>query len=168
MESKIYLCGDIDDEKTELLINQILEINNRDKSSIITIYISSNGGYIENAFAIYDLLKVIDNPIKTVALGFVYSAALIIFLGGDNRCITENTNLMYHQISYDLTGTNKTIKRSIDHYDYINNTVHNIITKETDIGLRTLKSYDLLEEDLYLDPSDAVELGFCDLIIKNL
>lgn len=62
------------------------------------IYISSTGGEVEPAFAIYDFLKSVDKEVTTVALGRVQSAAFMPFIGGDIRLATKNTVFMHHPI----------------------------------------------------------------------
>lgn len=67
-----------------------------EKGTLDRIFICTEGGRVDAAWAIYDL--IVGRGIQVIGLGSVASAGLIILLGGDIRTATENTRFMSHPI----------------------------------------------------------------------
>lgn len=68
----------------------------------IEFWINCPGGYISSMWAIHDLMRTASNPIITVGLGDVASAAVLLLAAGTGtRYVTANTQLMHHQPEHD-------------------------------------------------------------------
>lgn len=177
LSRNIYLCGEIDEETSKEVVQNLLEIESFDEENEglikdyerepIIVYISTRGGYIEEALAIYDTIRMLSTPVVTVVLGFAYSAGLIISLAGDIRIISENGNIMYHQISYGDADTHMTMQRRINRCEIRHKDIQKIITTRSDLTLEKLKEYDERNEDLYFSAKEAVEVGICHMIQES-
>lgn len=67
--------------------------------------INSDGGDVQQALAIYDLIQLCDSHITTVAYGAAQSSACIILQAGDYRKAYPSALIMYHNGS---TGMGET------------------------------------------------------------
>ena len=64
----------------------------------ITLYITSNGGYVYQVFSTIDTIRGMKIPVNTVCKGFVASAGTLLSLAGKKRLITESSYMLIHEI----------------------------------------------------------------------
>ena len=160
------LMDDIDSESVKPVIEWILHENHVKKKKLkeLLLMVCSNGGSIESAFALIDVMRSSKIPIKTVGLGSIASCGLLIFLAGakGRRILTPNTSILSHQFSWgsegkahELFATVKefelTQKRMVDHYRV-----------STGLDDETIKRVLLPPQDVYLSADEALEYKICD------
>lgn len=166
----MVLMGDIDVENVKNVIEWILHENHVKKKKLkeLLLMICSDGGEISTAFALIDVMRSSMIPIKTVGLGTIASAGLLIFLAGSKgrRVLTPNTSILSHQFSWgshgkahELFATMKefelTHQRMVDHYQLC-----------TGLDDDTIKKLLLPPHDVYLSAQDAREYNICDAIAE--
>jgi ATP-dependent protease ClpP protease subunit len=133
----------------------------------ITLLINSFGGDIVEAFAIIDVMKRSQIPIRTVGLGQVCSSALMIFMCGQQpyRQLSANTAVMSHHWSSEWSGKahdfasvrrdfDLTTQRMLQHYQHCSGLDQATIEREL-----------LAHCDVWLAPSQAVDLGLADQVV---
>jgi len=163
----IYVLMDgIDDDSVKPVIEWILHENHVKKKKLkeLLLMVCSNGGSIESAFALIDVMRSSKIPIKTVGLGSIASCGLLIFLAGakGRRILTPNTSILSHQFSWgsegkahELFATVKefelTQKRMVDHYRV-----------STGLDDETIKRVLLPPQDVYLSADEALQYKICD------
>ena len=93
-----------------ILKNSMLE----DPFSILTLYINSPGGEIAAAFGLIDVMKGSPTPIRTIGIGEVCSAGLLIFIAGEKgeRILTPNTSILSHQFNWGFWGKEHELQAS--------------------------------------------------------
>jgi ATP-dependent protease ClpP protease subunit len=93
--------GEVDDDSIKPIIEWILHENfvAKKKRKELLLMICSEGGDMSSAFALIDVMKSSNIFIKTVGLGQIASAGLLIFLAGTpgRRTLTPNTSIMSHR-----------------------------------------------------------------------
>ena len=112
LNSFCLLFEDINEETAKQSVQFIIESNFADKEErpdIINMIINSSGGSLSDAFAIIDVMRSSHIPIRTIGLGTVASAALMIFMAGTkgHRILTPNTSIMSHRYSAGSHGKAK-------------------------------------------------------------
>jgi ATP-dependent Clp protease protease subunit len=163
----IYVLMDgIDEDSVKPVIEWILHENHVKKKKLkeLLLMVCSNGGSIESAFALIDVMRSSKIPIKTVGLGSIASCGLLIFLAGakGRRILTPNTSILSHQFSWgsegkahELFATVKefelTQKRMVDHYRV-----------STGLDDDTIKRVLLPPQDVYLSADEALQYRICD------
>jgi ATP-dependent Clp protease, protease subunit len=90
------LIGHIDEKSIEPVCRDIDRANSDDRIEKIILTISSNGGWLQDAFALYDAIKLSKKPVDTVAQGYCKSAGVMILQAGRKRFSTPHTNFMLH------------------------------------------------------------------------
>ena len=160
--------GDVDHESVSPIIEWILHENYvaKRRHKELLLMICSSGGDMESAFALIDVMQSSQIHIKTVGLGQIASAALMIFLAGSpgRRILTPNTSILSHQFSWgsdgkahELFATMKeftlTQKRMIDHYK-----------RTTQLSEEEIKTVLLPAHDVWLSAEEALALNICDSI----
>lgn len=107
----IYIGGEeIDSTTSERVIKALHLLKAADPRKQITIVVNSMGGSEYDAWAIYDTIKNLRVPVKTVAQGSCMSAATIIFLAGTQRYIGKNCVFMIHDGTDVYEGHKKNVE----------------------------------------------------------
>ena len=103
----IVLSQEINDELAHRVIQQLLLLETIDPAKDIRIFINSPGGSADGGFAIFDTIRYIKAPVKTIAAGLVASAASIILLGPkkEHRFGFPHCRILLHQPSTHLQGS---------------------------------------------------------------
>jgi ATP-dependent protease ClpP protease subunit len=96
-KTALYICQDIEPVLLPAFARCLIE--NQQKKLSVDVYISSRGGDVATAIALHDLIKTYPYPIRTIGLGQVMSAAVIVFLGADERLCYANTIFYLHDIT---------------------------------------------------------------------
>jgi ATP-dependent protease ClpP protease subunit len=129
----------------------------------VYLLMTSEGGSIEDALALYNLIQTLPADFTTVNLGQIASAGILPFLAGDERWSCINSYFHFHNLSWTY-GPAQTVHR-IQMADHIN-----IIDKERELYRAILKentaltdadfeSFKLIEQPLVWDASFAQKKG---------
>ena len=168
-DAGMYVFMDeVSSDSIKPIIEWILVENHvsKKKKKELLLMICSEGGSMEDAFALIDVMKSSSIPVKTVGLGSIASCGLLIFLAGapGRRILTPNTSILSHQYSWGSEGKHHELwavtkefgleqKRMIRHYHETTGRSEAVIREKL-----------LPAHDVYLGADEALELGICDFI----
>lgn len=160
------------DEVTEETIKPIVEwllIENhvtKKKKKELLLMVCSSGGNMEAAFALIDVMRSSAIPIKTVGLGQVSSAGLLIFLAGSKgrRVLTPNTSILSHQYSWGSDGKHHELFAITKEFGLANQRMLNHYQQSTGLDHDTIKAKLLPASDVWLSAEEALAFGICDYI----
>jgi ATP-dependent Clp protease protease subunit len=98
---KVFLWGAVHDQSSKKLTEELLFLEIEAPGEPITLYINSPGGVVTSGMIIYDTMKMISSPVKTVCIGLAASMGSIILSAGEKgqREIWQNGRVMIHQPS---------------------------------------------------------------------
>lgn len=166
---KIYLFGEICNERSEKFIAQMHELFDQ-SGEPITVYINSCGGSVTDALALYDVLQNAPCEIHTIALGKVHSAAVTVLLSvpRENRATYPNTEFMSHDISWKSEGPRAFLKDRVDQLERTVNQLLSVYTRDTNLTVeeaRRLFFNDMA--DHYFGSDEALQMGFVSHIISR-
>jgi ATP-dependent Clp protease protease subunit len=166
-DSGMYVfMGDVDNDSIKPVVEWMLYENyvTKKKKKELLLMICSGGGDMGAAFALIDVMMSSQIPVKTVGLGTIASAGLLIFISGSpgRRVLTPNTSILSHQFSWynegkahELFATMKefelTQSRMIAHYELC-----------TGLGRDEIRNNLLPAQDVWLSAQEALALGICD------
>jgi ATP-dependent Clp protease protease subunit len=171
----IYLVSSGHDESSEAaiitpdsvdyLIKGLNLLGNKSKEPII-LKVSSVGGFVTPALAIYDAIQTCPCPVIFEGSGAIFSAATIIMAGCDERRLTANARLMFHEISSGFDGRLSENHISVSEAATLQKILEFIYSKNS----RMPESFwrDMAKRDMYLSAEEAVTLGIADKIILPL
>ena len=139
----------------------------KDPAAPITVFINSPGGSADAGFAIYDMLRFVAPPIRTVVNGLSASAGILIHLAGDageRYCLPES-RFMIHQPSTggrgqasDLDITAREILKLRDRYNRI---IAEACGKTAD------EVTEASRRDFWLDADQALEYNLVNKVISS-
>lgn len=128
--------------------------------------ICSEGGSVEDAFALIDVMKASSIPIKTVGLGCIASSGLLIFLAGHRgrRILTPNTSILSHQYSNYHEGKHHELFAIAKEHNLIQQRMLEHYREATGLDTDTILEKLLPASDIYLSAAEALDLNICDFI----
>lgn len=132
----------------------------------INVYISSPGGEASEGFAIHDLLKGHTANVTTYGFGLVASAATFILLAGDDVKLSKQCVFMIHQASMYSYGNTKDLEKSMNTLKAYDSVIRNLYQSKT--GLSQQEVTNLVEAESWMEPEEALRLGFVDEIVDSV
>ncbi|MFH1744028.1 MAG: ATP-dependent Clp protease proteolytic subunit [bacterium] len=166
LESRcIVLSSEINQEVAHSTISQLLVLAHESNDNI-RVFISSQGGHVDSGFAIHDVMRLIKPRVITVALGWVASMGVPIFLGGEKgyRYCLPHARFMLHQPSQGVLGQASDIEIEAKEILRIRERINQLISKATN------QPMDRVEKDsdrnFWMSAEQALEYGLVDKIIE--
>ena len=167
-ESEVFLVDEITPKSANNLIQKLMYLDSKDLGEI-TLYINSPGGEVISGLAVYDYIKIMKSPIRTVCIGDAASMGAIIFLAGEKREMLPHTRILIHDPSYGhlyVSGKKPhEIQRGVDSLNKVRETLAEIISEKTGKGLDEI--YGITAEDNYFTAEEAIEFGLATDIFKG-
>lgn len=168
-EAGMYVfMGPVDDESIKPIIEWILVENHitKKKKKELLLMICSEGGDLSAAFALIDCMTASAIPIKTVGLGQVGSAGLLIFLAGSpgRRLLTPNTSVLSHQFSWGADGKAHELFAVVKEFELTQKRMLNHYRATTGLSDEDIRKYLLPPQDVWLSAEEALQHNICDFI----
>lgn len=120
----------------------------------VELQINTLGGYVHEGVAIYNLIRSRGN-VDTCVIGYAASIGSVIMQAGRNRKMMTGSVVMIHN-PYNEAGDKAGLQ-------VVKDNIVDILAKHT--GNRRDKVSKMMDEETYLGPAKAKELGFCDSIV---
>lgn len=164
---KINCFGVINHEMVNSIIMQLIYLNNLNSEQEITMYINSGGGEVTSGLALYDTMKLINSPIKTVCLGQACSMAAILFSSGDTREILPHSQVMIHDpLIQNIGGTALDIGEYAKSIMQTREVIAQILASNTNKPIE--KILEKTASDTYFNAQQAIEFGLADKVVESL
>jgi ATP-dependent Clp protease protease subunit len=165
----IYVLMDnIDSDSVKPVIEWVLHENHvrKKKYKELLLMICSNGGSMEDAFALIDVMRSSKIPIKTVGLGSVSSCGLMIFLAGTRgrRVLTPNTSILSHQFAWSNSGKVHELFATVKEFQLTEARMIEHYKNSTGLDDEVIRKVLLPPQDVYLSAAEAFQYNICDLV----
>jgi ATP-dependent Clp protease protease subunit len=131
---------------------------------MLNLIITSPGGDLNAAFALIDVMRGSAIPVRTIGLGQIASAGLMIFIAGEKgqRILTPNTSILSHQYSWGAIGKEHELFAQIKEFDLTTKKVIDHYKRCTGLADKKIREVLLPPQDVWLSPPEAKKLGLCD------
>ena len=160
--------GDVDTENIKPIIEWILHENyvSKKKKKELLLMVCSEGGDVGAAFALIDVMKSSNIFIKTVGLGQIASAGLLIFLAGSpgRRILTPNTSILSHQFSWGSDGKAHELFATMKEFELTQKRMLLHYVECTGLDENEIRQTLLPPHDVWLSAEEALALHVCDAI----
>ena len=165
---EIWVNGEIDSSMADDVISQILHLDAEKNDAEITMYMDSPGGSVSAGLAIYDVMKAVTSPIRTVCIGITASMAAILFSAGDTRQIMRHAEVMIHDplVSGGISGSALAVQDKSDRLMQMRKNLARILAENT--GKTMKQIYRVTAKDTYFEAEKAVEFGLADTVIDKI
>jgi ATP-dependent Clp protease protease subunit len=167
-QGHITLFGEVDDALIQGALEQLFYLEGKPDLKEITLWINSDGGLLQAAFGMADIMELIKTPIRTVGLGSVESAATVLLASGTpgRRFLTRNASVMVHEYSWANSGSVTEMKgRMVEIQNTSRKQLAHLVrtTGKSERKVREL----LRHEETWLRPEQAVTWGLVDAVLAE-
>lgn len=163
--SFLLLMEEISLQSVKTAVEWIFEANfAEERPEMLNMIITSPGGDLNAAFALIDVMRGSAIPIRTIGLGQIASAGLMIFIAGDKgmRILTPNTSILSHQYSWGAIGKEHELFATVKEFDLTTKKMIQHYKKATGLSEAKIREVLLPPQDVWLSPQEAKKLGLCD------
>ena len=130
---------------------------------VINVNINSYGGEVAEGLAIYNALKRHKAKGRTRCDGFACSIASVIFMAGDERIMNEASLLMIHNAFSFAEGDANALRKMADDLDLVTSQSKKIYLANSNIDEAALT--ELMDKETFIDPKEALEMGFATSVV---
>lgn len=165
---EIELDGTIDRAKAMDTIRALRFLAEEDIEKPITLLINSEGGSVVDGLAIFDTMRALPCPVRTICAGEASSMAAVILAGGSkgNRFILPNAQVMIHDpILTGCGGPALTVDAINQRLMRTRKLVAEILADCT--GRSVEEILEKTAKDTFFTADEAVEFGLVDSVIKT-
>lgn len=158
----------ISKETISQVTNKLLTLQFDDKfDEEVQIIINSPGGYLDATWAFIDAMESVRFPIRTIAMGEICSAAVMIFIAGDTRVMSPNSVAMIHHFSTFTGGSYPELlaNRKSEDLQAIRMVRHFIHNSRYNTPKEVIDNI-LLGHNNWLSPREMKKHGLCDIVMK--
>lgn len=148
-------------------IEWVLESNfSENRPELLNLLICSPGGDLSAAFALIDVMRGSAIPIRTIGLGQIASAGLLIFVAGTkgHRLLTPNTSILSHQYSWGAFGKEHELFATVKEFDLTTKRMISHYKKCTGLKEEQIRETLLPPQDIWLGADESKKLGLCDMV----
>ncbi len=169
-ERKIFFTHDVNPDSCNDLLEQLMYLECEAPGEEITLYINSPGGDVSSGLAVYDFIRLMSSPVKTVCIGTAASMGSILFLAGDKREMLTHAKIMIHDPSYsngDYGGMKPLeIQEKVNNLMEIRKELCSIIAERTGKSIKEV--HRKTKCDTYFNAEEALAFGIATSIITEL
>jgi ATP-dependent Clp protease protease subunit len=185
-----YLClyGEINEDNCYDVINSLLYLHKTGKNVVsfstedgeklntveviepVELYVSTHGGSANDMFALYDVMKNIQEEgteVITTGLGKVMSAGVLVLAAGTKgkRRIGKNCRVMIHGVIAGQHGKLHDIENEMEEVRWIQERYIQALCEDSNMTKKYIKKLLDRKVNVYLDAKEAIELGIADELI---
>jgi ATP-dependent Clp protease protease subunit len=163
----IEVVGEITRETVYSLILQLRYLHSADPEKEITMYINSPGGSVIDGLALYDVMKGISCPIRTVCVGMAASMGSLLFAAGNERDILPHAKVMIHDpLTTGISGSALSVEEAGKRLMETREITASILAGHT--GHTIEEVYEKTKKDSYFNAQEAVDWHLADRIITEI
>jgi len=163
----ILVSGQVTPEMAMDIQAKVLILENENPKEAITVFINSPGGNADSGFAIFDILKFTECPVRTVVNGVCASAAVLIFLGADkkHRFSLPHSRFLLHQPAAGTQGDASDLAITAREILKMRERYNKIVADAS--GQTPEKVLADVNRDFWLNPEEAREYGLVGKVIST-
>ena len=176
------LYGDVDEERISEVIAGLLTLHHLGKPKLtdegevkeegkpIDMYISTYGGSADDMASLVDIMNVVkkDCPIRTIGIGKVMSAGVLILASGTkgDRTIGKNCRVMIHSVIAGNAGSLHNLENELAEVKKMQEVYLDSLVEATNLTKKQLKSFMRRKTNVYLTAEEAIKYGIADKILE--
>jgi ATP-dependent Clp protease protease subunit len=164
---KILVFGEVNQQLAESVVAQLLSLDAHEVAPI-HVLVNSQGGHVESADTIHDVIRFVRSPVVVIGTGWVASAGVHLYLAAERerRLCLPNTRYMIHEPSGGVGGQVSDIEIELEQMLELRRRIRQTIAE------RTGRSYQDVERDTqrncWLTAVQAVEYGLVGKIVEHI
>lgn len=169
LDRRVVLLGDeVTDESAQRVIAQLLILSADDPIADIAVHINSPGGSVLAGLGVYDVMQLIPNDVRTVAVGFAASMGQVLLCAGTpgKRMALPHAQVLMHEGSAGLGGAAADVEIQAANLMATLDRMRGIVARHTGRPLDQI--VEDMGRDRWFDAVQAREYGFVDTVVSSL
>ena len=164
---ELVLLGEVEPSMAQLACQCVRHLERLDPAAPITVFVESPGGEVRAGLALFDVLRSVSCPVRTVCTSTAASMGAVIFMAGDERAMYPHAELMVHDplIPQGAGGSALSVQETSRRLMSVRATLTKILAERSGLSLRRVQR--LTGTDTYLSAEKALELGFATSIVTS-
>ena len=162
---RVFL-GDIDATSIDYAIKGMYLMVTESDSEPIELFISSYGGTIYDALALYDIIQTIKCPIHTFAYGKCMSAAPLLLAAGEpgHRWVAAHASFMHHDWADEMEGKGEYLKAGLKHSEKLGEQWTTLLANISNKNFKWWNDRAKRSGDFYFSAEEAIDWGLADAV----
>ena len=170
----LYLSGTINETSISNINKDLLNLIAQDEKDSdekknfspqpIKIFINSFGGSVYDAWSLIDIMLRSETPIYTYCTGYAMSAGFLIFLAGHKRYATQNSTMLYHQLSAGNWNKILDLEQNLEEYKRLHDDIEKYVSERTSINKSTLEENKQKKKDWYIHSEDFEKYNIAEVL----
>ena len=146
---------------------QLIMLERDDAKKPITIIVNSPGGEADAGFGMYDMIRFVSSPVRTIVAGLCASAGVMVFLAGDRgqRFSLPNSRFLLHQPSSQSWGQASDLEIAAREILRLRDQYNRIVAEET--GRTIEKVTEDADRDFWMSAKEAAEYGLVTRVVNG-
>jgi ATP-dependent protease ClpP protease subunit len=134
----------------------------------IKVVLTTNGGALDCAFGMYDLIRQVDRTVQvdTLAMGYCYSAGMVVLQAGRRRLATPHTTLMIHETLTIQFGKMSEVEEDVRFAKELTDRMFAVLTERSKVKPSTLRKR-IKGRNWWLTADSALKYGFIDDVVDS-
>lgn len=169
LHQRIVILGQpVDDAIANRICAQLLLLSAEDSRRDISLYINSPGGSVSAGLAIMDTMRLIPNPVSTLALGLAASMGQFLLSAGTKgkRYALPHARILMHQGSAGIGGTAVDIEIQAQNLEHTRDVVLKLIAEHTGQPRSRIEADSL--RDRWFTAEEAQAYGMVDHVVSSM
>ncbi len=156
--------GDIDATSVDYAIKGLYLMETESTERPCEMFISSYGGEVYDALALYDVMNTLKCPIHTFSYGKCMSAAPLLLAAGTpgHRWVAPHCSFMHHDWAAEVEGKGAELENTVKHYEAVGKIWTTLFAKLTQHDYRWWHTRAKKATDFYFTAEEALEWGVAD------
>ena len=161
------LSGPVTDGVATTVTAQLLFLEAEDPTSAISFYINSPGGSVTAGLAIYDTMRYVRPPVRTLCLGQAASMGSLLLAAGEPgmRHALPNAKVMLHQPSGGVQGQASDLAIHAEDILRTRKRLNDIYVHHTGQTLDVVER--VMERDTFFTADEAKDFGVVDDVVQS-
>jgi len=158
--------GDIEHESVDAAIKGMYLMETGDKTRPIELFISSYGGTVYDALALYDIIETLRCPIHTFAYGKCMSAAPLLLAAGEpgHRWVAQHVCFMHHDWAAEIEGKGTALAEEVKHHESVGRMWTELLAKHSNKPFKWWNFRAKKSADFFFTADEAIDWGLADSI----
>lgn len=169
-QRKVFLWGVVNDDSAKYVVNRLLYMEADNPGKEIQFFINSPGGVVTSGMVIYDTIKLISSPVRTICMGLAASMGSILLSAGEKgkREIWPSGRVMIHQPSIGgmMQGPVSDLEIQAKEINKTKRMGAQILADNCGQSFEKVMSD--FDRDYWMDANEAKDYGIVDSIAKKL
>lgn len=162
----IFINTQINEDVSLAICQQLMVLDNQNKTKPITLYLMSPGGLVYHSFAMIDVMHTIKSAVHTCVMGTAASAAALLLAAGEpgHRTAMKYSRLMIHELSAGAEGKFKDVRDTYKELERTDAILNDMLGKF--VGKTSKELEPFIRKDHYMSAKEAKDFGLVDSVIE--